>query len=223
MGGGSSLALAPGLELSPPAPGSSQLTTTSLDHSCLWAFIPWPPALLDMRVFPDILGESSKPQPPSCQLKGPRWHFPHDVIELKHPHGKTRGQEGTGDTVTHGRAHVPCSAALWAMSQHGTSAATETFAPFSKQQQGWGAAGAGGRGFGVEDKGPHRQGTTCSLLLDPLLNMEPPQTQCGDQGWPCAMLSQLGEGPDAAAVGRAPVSSRGLQQVELEDFSDMWL
>lgn len=37
-----------------------------------------------------------------------------------------------------------------------TSAATGTFAPFSKQQQGQGAAGAGGRGFGVEDKGPHK-------------------------------------------------------------------
>lgn len=104
-----------------------------------------------------------------------------------------------------------------------TSAATETFAPFSKQQQGWGAAGAGGRGFGVEDKGPHRRGTTCSLLLDPLLNVEPPQTLCGDQGWPCAMLPQLEEGPDAAAVGTVPVSSRGLQQVELEGFRDAWL
>lgn len=149
-------------------------------------------ALLDMGVCPDILGESSKPQLPRGQLRGERWHFPHGVIKLRHPHGKTRGQEGTADTVAHGRALALCSAALWAMSQHGTvvrtSAATETFAPFSKQQQGWGAAGAGGRGFGVEDKGLHRQGTTCSLLLDPLLNVGPPQTQCGGQGWPCEML-----------------------------------
>lgn len=103
------------------------------------------------------------------------------------------------------------------------SAATETFAPFSKQQQGQGAAGAGGRGFGVEDKGLCRQGTTHSLLQDPLLNVRPPQTQRGGQGWPCAMLPQLGEGPDAAAMGRVLVGSWGLQQVELEDFRDMWL
>lgn len=115
----------------------------------------------------------------------------------------------------------PCpSTGLW---PDRTLAATETFAPFSKQQQGRGAAGAGGRGFGVEDKGPHRQGTTCSLLLDPLLNVGPPQTQCGCKGWPCAMLLQLGEGPGAAAMGRVLVSSRGLQQVELEDFCDTWL
>lgn len=101
------------------------------------------------------------------------------------------------------------------------SAATETFAPFSKQQQGWRAAGAGGRGFGVEGKAPHRQGTTHSLLLDPLLNVRPPQTQCGGQGWPCAMLSQLREAPDAAAMGKVLVGSWGLQQLELEDFCDM--
>lgn len=37
------------------------------------------------------------------------------------------------------------------------------------------------------------------------------------------MLLQLGEGPGAAAMGRVFVSSRDLQQVELEDFCDTWL
>lgn len=117
----------------------------------------------------------------------------------------------------------PCpSMGLW---PDRTSAATETFAPFSKQQRGRGAAGAGGRVFGVEDKGPQRQGTTClvTILLDPLLNVGPPQTQSGGQGWPCALLPQPGESPDAAATGRVLVSSRGLRQVELEDFRDTGL
>lgn len=113
MGGGSSPALAPGLERSPPTPGPSQLRTTSLEHNYLWDLFLAP---LGMGVRPDILGESSKPQPPSHQFRGERWHFPHDSIKLKHPHGKIRGQEGTGDTVAHRRAHVPCSTALWAVS-----------------------------------------------------------------------------------------------------------
>lgn len=97
-------------------PRSLPINNHQTGSQLLMGFIPWLLAPLDMGVCPDISGESSKPQPPSHQFRGARWHFPHGSIKLKHPHGKTRGQEGTGDTVTHRGVHTPCSAALWAVS-----------------------------------------------------------------------------------------------------------
>lgn len=209
-------------------PQSLPINNHQSESQLLTGFIPWPAALLDMTVCPDSLGDSSQPQPPSHQFMGARWHFPHDVIKLKHPHGKTRGQEGTGDTVAHGGGSCPlqcCSlgrVSTWDCGQTGPRQPQEPLHPSANSSRAREQQGEEEGGLELRTK-DHTQGTTCSLLLDPLLNVGPPQTQCGAQGWPCAMLPQLEEGPDAVGMGRILVSSWGLRQVELDDFCDTWL